>query len=152
MLCKDLIEHLCTVVEGETEMAELALLLQLPQTLKRTELLEIFKVLLAHSMYKVEIEILLLCLGELLVKQPVHIGKFLDIPHRQLVREKIAVARIFRQRLAEKQLRFSVVISVGGVKIVYAALVRTVDHRFCFASRDLAVLVCRESHPSEAQQ
>lgn len=103
-------------------------------------------------MQQIEIYVVGLQPCKLFVEYAFDIRRRLQRPRRQLRRQKIGVARVFCQCLAQKRLAFAVVVGISGVNIIDA--VPDCKLQQCARCRtvDLSVRIGGEAHTAEAQK
>ena len=129
MLCKDLIEHLCTVVEGKSDVLYLALCLFLHCKSKAVQTLHGLIMLRIQRVQKIIVKILHAAFFPLLVENALHILFFLQLHDRQLRRQRIAVAVLARhEHILYRTLALILMIHVRRIKISKTTLHKCIHH------------------------
>ena len=148
----DLAQNLRGIVEGEAEMADASGLLFLHQILIDAMLFHGFQVCGVHGVAQVEVKVLHLAAAELIFKNTFGILGGIDHPHRHFRCEMEAFTRILFQSLADEQLGIALVIAVGCVEIIHAALIGEVDDLLCLGTvNGFAALYLGQTHAAESQ-
>ena len=154
MLCKDLIEHLCTVVKGKSDVLYLALCLFLHCKPKAVQTLHGLIVLRIQRVQKIIVKILHAAFFSLLIENALHILFFLQLHDRQLRRQRIAVAVLARHKhILHRALAFILMIHVRRIKISKTTLHKCIHHLTdgLFVDALLVLLIeKRQAHHSES--
>ena len=148
---QDAVQNLRGVVEGEADVADLSLGLELEGGLVGPAGLEVLEVAGVLGVHQVEVEIFRAAGLELPLEQGTDLGLGLKEDVGQFVREQIAVSGIAGgQALAEGGLAFAAVVAVGRVEVVEAGLEEGIRHPANLGGVDL-LAVHREAHAAEAE-
>ena len=110
-------ENVEAVVEREAEITDFSRLFHLFAELDCAEFLQFFPLCRVERVQQIEIYVVGLQPCKLFVEYAFDIRRRLQRPRRQLRRQKIGVARVFCQCLAQKRLAFAVVVGISGVNI-----------------------------------
>ena len=129
VVCQNTVQHLRAVVEGEADVADLALFFQRKRGLEGAAVDEMLQVLRAQRVHEIEIEIVEPAGFELGLEQRQDIRLGFEEAAGELVCEHVAVARVaLCDRLAEGCFAFAGDIAVRGIKIIEARRHQAVDH------------------------
>lgn len=151
VLGQDPVQHLGAVVEGETDMADLALGLEVERRLIRAARLELLKILGILGVHEVKVKIIHTAGRKLARKERADVGLGFKKASGQLIGQDIAFARVTAgQAGPERRLASAADVAVRGVKIVEALRQKCIDHLLCLGKIDLLALH-GQPHTAEAE-
>lgn len=121
ILGQDPVQHLGAVVEGEADMADLALGLEVERRLIRAARLELLKILGILGVHEVKVKIIHTAGRKLARKERADVGLGFKKASGQLIGQDIAFARVTAgQAGSERRLASAADVAVRGVEIVEA--------------------------------
>ena len=141
-----------TAVEGETEMPDLPLrlLLQCP-VIAPEPFIGIAVVSVLYGMQQIKIEIFQTAALQLLRKNAVPVRFLLQLPCRQLGGDHEAVSGIaLCQRLFDSLFGMTVMVNIGGVKVIHPGIKIGVCHTADLVDVDFPVLL-RQAHQAKTE-
>ena len=150
----DGLECFRSVVEGETELADLSLFFHLLEKFASMEFFREFPVRLVEGVEHVEVEVIGLAAGELFLEDAFDVGFLFCEPDGHFVREIVGVTGIGFEEFAETFFAFAAVVHVGGVEVVASGEHGAVDHLFDggIINRGIVGGDAGQSHASEPEK
>ena len=148
----DSLECLILVMEGEAEVADFTLRLQLFKLFHTSDVNHFLKAVLIQSVHQIKVYVVCLKLLKLLLENPLNVIRILDEPAGELRRKEEAAAVVLPHDAADHALALSVMVRVRRIIIVHTGGICLIQHSLCLCRVDLSVRRHRKSHTSEAQQ
>ena len=151
ILGQDIVKHVCSIVEGETEMANLAFLLKLDGSFICAASLVMLEVILILSVHKIEVEILYSASLKLNLKEGTNVLLTVKVVGRELICKNISVARVAAcKALLNRGLTLAIMIAVSGIEVVESCFKECIEHLLNL--RDVNLLAHhRKSHTAESE-
>jgi hypothetical protein len=132
VLVDDPLEHVRIIVEGKTDVPDLALRLLFFQPADDVEFLDAFPAFCEEGMEEIKIEVVGLQFFELVVEEFIEVLALLHEPAGELGGEEHLVPQTARQDVAEGDLAQAVMVGRGRVNVIEPALKAAPDHALGF--------------------
>ena len=153
ILLQNLLQHFRSVVEGDSEMTDLAFLLQFQCGLIGTALFEMCKNILGLGVHQIKVKIFHPAGFQLTLEERPDVLLLVKIRHGQLIRQDIFFSFMSAGKtFLYGKLAFPAQISMGGIKIIEALLQKSIHHLRGLHNIDVcSVLHHGKSHTAEAE-
>ena len=139
-------------MEGEAQIFDLPLSLQLLQPLHAAHLGHFAEAVPIQGMHQVEVYVVSPQSGQLLTEYPVNILQSVHMPAGQLRGQIIGISVILAHNFPHKGLALPVMIGICRVDIVHPRLDGTIHHLLRLRLTDFPLSRHREAHASKAQK
>ncbi len=151
---RNFVQSFHRTMEGEAQMLDAACFFFLLQRFKDMVFLNNLQPIQVQSVAQIEVKILHLAFFQLLFKIFQRILRLFHQPHGHFAGQMKALPRVFFQRLAHKQLAFTLMVRVSGIVVIDAVSIGIIDHllRLGFVDIGFFWVDFGQTHTAEAQQ